>query len=140
MAVSYTHLDVYKRQHYCRVKLRIHCGYSRPSIHRQVLLDHCRKNEVRFKNNYPGKDWAEGFMKRHKAVLTQRTVKNISHSRAPTDEEVVNNCFANLEQELSRIPPTNIYNYDETNLVNDPGAWKIITKRGTKYPERIQNS
>lgn len=79
-------------------------------------------------------------MKRHKAVLTQRTVKNISHSRAATDEEVVNNFFDNLEQELSGIPPKNIYNYDETNFVDDPGAGKIITKRGAKYPERIQNS
>ena len=88
----------------------------------------------------PGIDWAEGFMSRHKAVLTQRTAKNISYSRAKTDEEVVNNFFDNLEKELSGIPKTNIWNYDETNLVDHPGAGKIITKRGTKYPERIQNS
>lgn len=77
-----------------------------------------------------------GFMSRHKAVLTQRTAKNISK----TDEQVVNNFFHNLEKELSGIPKTNIWNYDETNLVDHPGAGKIITKRGTKYPERIQNS
>ena len=103
-------------------------------------LDRCGKKEMRFKNNNPRRDWAEGFMKRHEDVLTQRTVKNISHSRAVKNEEVVNNFSDNLEQELSGIPPTHIYKYDETNLVDDPGAGKIITKRGTKYPERIQNS
>ncbi|KAJ8946592.1 hypothetical protein NQ314_008847 [Rhamnusium bicolor] len=36
-------------------------------------------------------------------------------------------------------PPSNIINYDETNLNNDPGKRKIITKRGCKYPERVMN-
>lgn len=42
-------------------------------------LDRCGTKEVRFTNNYPGKDEAEGFMHRHKAMLTQRSAKNISH-------------------------------------------------------------
>lgn len=79
-------------------------------------------------------------MYRHKAVLTQRTAKNISYSRTKTDEEVVSNFFNKLQKEMSGIPKQNIWNYDETNLVNDPGAGKIITKRGTKCPERIKNS
>lgn len=76
-------------------------------------------------------------MKHHKAILTQRTAKNISYSRTATDEQVVNNFFDNLEKELIGIPKENFWNYDETNLVDDPGAGKIITKRGTKYPESI---
>lgn len=104
------------------------------------FLDRIGRNETRFKNNLPGNDWADSFMKRHKAILTQRIAKNISYCRAATDEQVVNNFFDNLEKELNGIPKENIWNYDETNLVDDPGAAKIITKRGTKYPERIQNS
>lgn len=34
---------------------------------------------------------------------------------------------------------SNIVNYDESNLSDDPGRTKIISKRGCKYPERIIN-
>lgn len=33
----------------------------------------------------------------------------------------------------------NTINYDETNLSDDPGKIKVITKRGKKYPERVMN-
>lgn len=44
-------------------------------------LDRIGKNETRFNNNLPGSDWAESFMKRLKAILTQRTAKTISYAR-----------------------------------------------------------
>lgn len=31
-------------------------------------------------------------------------------------------------------------NFDETNLSDDPGWKKVITRRGTKYPKRVINS
>jgi hypothetical protein len=34
----------------------------------------------------------------------------------------------------------NILNYDETNLTDDPGKYKVICRRGCKYPEKILNS
>nr|XP_023024930.1 uncharacterized protein LOC111513006 [Leptinotarsa decemlineata] len=34
----------------------------------------------------------------------------------------------------------NIWNYDETNLTDDPGVSKVICKKGSKYVERIMNS
>ncbi len=37
------------------------------------------------------------------------------------------------------VPPENIWNYDETNLTDDPGAKKAIFKRGVKYAEQIRN-
>lgn len=92
-----------------------------------------------FKNNLPGSDWVKTFLMRH-PQLSQRMAQNITHSRAAIDEQVINNFFDNLEVELQGIPASNIWNYDETNLVDDPGQSKIITKRGTKYPERIRNS
>lgn len=38
------------------------------------------------------------------------------------------------------MPDTNIWNYDETCLVDDPGSVKFLVRRGTKYPEIIRNS
>ena len=40
---------------------------------------------------------------------------------------------------LENVPPSNILNYDETNLSNDPGVSKYIFKHGIRYPERIIN-
>ena len=38
------------------------------------------------------------------------------------------------------VPPTNIFNYDETNLSDDPGTKKSIFRRGVKYPETVKDS
>ena len=51
------------------------------------------------------------------------------------DEEYFSNI--NLEKTLAIIPPSNIMNYDETNLTDNLGKSKVVMKRGTKYPERI---
>lgn len=48
--------------------------------------------------------------------------------------------FDNLSIALDGEPPSSIWNYDETNLTDDPGSKRIIAKRGCKYPERIINS
>jgi hypothetical protein len=51
----------------------------------------------------------------------------------------VNNFFDRVEKELEGVPPENIWNYDETNLTDDPGAKIVIFKRGVKYAEQIRN-
>lgn len=38
------------------------------------------------------------------------------------------------------MPPENIWNYDESNLTDDPGYKKILTKHGVKYPENLWNA
>lgn len=92
-----------------------------------------------FKENMPGREFAEGFLKRHKEQIAERFCQNIKRSRAATSPQIINDYFDNLEDSIRDIPPSHIINYDETNLCNDPGRSKIITKRGCKYPERIMN-
>ncbi|KAK8761078.1 hypothetical protein V5799_027655 [Amblyomma americanum] len=79
-------------------------------------------------------------MKRHKDILSERVSKNITYARASTDAEVIDTFFGHLEKELAGIPGENIWNYDETNVQDDPGSQKVITRRGAKYPEKIQNA
>lgn len=43
-------------------------------------------------------------------------------------------------EELDGIPYENIWNYDETNVQDDTGSQKEITRRGAKYPEKILNA
>lgn len=57
--------------------------------------------------------------------------------RAQITEEDINQYFDNLEESLKDVPASNIFNYDETNVTDDPGSRKRIFKQGVKYPERI---
>lgn len=83
-----------------------------------------------FKNNVPvpGYDWVKCFLKRNRD-LTVRLCSNIKRDRAAV-HEIINSYFDNLEGLLEGVSPENIWNYDETNLCDDPGQSKVICKRG----------
>jgi len=92
------------------------------------------------RSNMPGKEWVNSFLTRHSDVLAVRLCQNIKRCRAAVSRETINQYFDNLTISLEGIPLSHIINYDETNLTDDPARRKIITKRGTRYPERIINS
>ena len=92
-----------------------------------------------FKNNMPGTDWVRSFLKRH-PELTNRFATNIKRVRAAIDEATLRDYINNLAKVIEGIPAENIWNYDESNLTDNPGLKKVLTKRGTKYPERICNT
>lgn len=92
----------------------------------------------KFKNNIPGYEWAKCFLKRHK-ILTSRFAANIKRARAATTVEGLSEFIDKLREVVEGVPPCNVWNFDETNLTDDPGNKKIICRRGTKYPERIAN-
>ncbi|KAK3933121.1 Jerky protein homolog-like [Frankliniella fusca] len=102
-------------------------------------LDQNKRKVKEFKDNLPGESWAQLFLKRNK-ILTSRTAANIKRSRAKVSPESIEKYFDCLEKELQDVESENIWNYDETNLVDDPGRKKVLVKRGTKYPERLMNS
>lgn len=92
-----------------------------------------------FKQNLPGYEWVKSFLKRHKN-LSCRISKNIKKVRAEISKKVIENYMENLKDVVKDIPCTNVWNYDETNLSDDPGNRKVICKRGSKYIENICNS
>ncbi|XP_045765788.1 uncharacterized protein LOC123867662 [Maniola jurtina] len=102
-------------------------------------LDQQGRNVTRFSNNIPGIDWALSVLKRHKNGFGQRLATNIKRARAAVDRNSINTYFDNLQREVVDIPPSNIFNYDESNLSDDPGKKKCIYRRGVKYPEKIMN-
>lgn len=65
---------------------------------------------------------------------------NIKRVRAQISENEITKFIENLSVELENVPAENIYNYDETNLSDDPGRKTILCRRGTKYPEVIINA
>ena len=102
-------------------------------------LDKSDRIIKKLKNNIPGEEWARSFLKRHSQRIRSRTCQNIKTSRADLTSETFVQYFNNLREVLADVPANNILNYDETNLSDDPGAEKLIFKRGKKYPERIMN-
>lgn len=79
---------------------------------------------ARFNNNVPGPDYLRAFLKRHKEQLSYRLCNNIKRSRAAISAAVVSEYFEELSTSLRGVPPQNIFNYDETNITDDPGSKK----------------
>ena len=102
-------------------------------------LDKTGCTERRFKQNMPGVEWTRSFLKRNKNIAL-RFSSNISKTKASISQETINEFFNHISKVLDSIPPSNIWNYDETNLTDDPGAKKILCKRGCKYPQQILNT
>jgi len=48
--------------------------------------------------------------------------------------------YARYEKTAAGIPACNVYNYDETNLQDNPGASKAIYPRGARHAEQVQDS
>ena len=105
----------------------------------KTYLDKKGVREKRFQNNFPGIEWSINFLKRNKD-LTERFSSNIKKKRAAISQKVIEEYMTNLEEELKDVPVHSIYNYDETNLTDDPGNETILCKPGTKYPELIMNT
>lgn len=109
-----------------------------------MYLDKKGRKALRFKDNYPSRDWAQRYTKRH-PELTNRMCQNIKRSKAAVSPAVFHEYFENLKITLQDmngefIQPENIFNYDETNLSDDPGTKLCIFKRRVKYAERIKDS
>ena len=72
--------------------------------------------------------------------LTNRIATNISRKRTKMSQSELQYYFGNTQKELDGVPPSHIWNYDETNLCDDPGTRKYVMKRSTKYPEKVADS
>ncbi|CAH0722756.1 unnamed protein product, partial [Brenthis ino] len=105
----------------------------------KMYLDKIGIIHKRFKDNFPGPDFVQSFLLRHKNEISQRVCENIKRVRAKVSPDTIKEYFIELAKSLNGVPASNILNYDETNLTDDPGRKKILIKRGCKYPERVLN-
>jgi hypothetical protein len=92
-----------------------------------------------FKDNLPGTDWCASFLERNKE-LSVRMCNNIKRGRAEVSHSVLKSYFENLIESLANVTPDRIINFDETNMTDDPGRSKVITRRGSKRAERVMDS
>ena len=87
-----------------------------------------------FVNNLPGPDWMKLFQSRHN--LTGRISDNVKPSKVEISHDDINRYFDNLYEVIDGVEPQNLWNYDETNVIDNPGAKKCIVRRGLRRLER----
>ena len=102
------------------------CDYGFPATPQDVrhyikcYLDTKNRTAEQFKDNLPGAEYMFYLLKCHKDYA-KRLTSNIRHAGAAVDEKVVREYIDHLEKELEGIPPSYVWNFDETCLINDPG-------------------
>ncbi|XP_072392346.1 uncharacterized protein [Diabrotica undecimpunctata] len=103
----------------------------------KAFLDRSGRNEHRFKNNMPGRDFVTSFLKHHQNTLSNKMCQNIRGSRAKVDHNAININFYELNQSMEEVLSHSVINYDETNMTDDPGRKKVVVRRRCRHPERI---
>lgn len=75
-----------------------------------------------------------GFIKRHNLVT--RFADNVTPAKFEVDEALLNTFFDRHGETLNGVPPDNIFNFDETNLTEDPSRKKCLVSRGLRRVEK----
>lgn len=70
--------------------------------------------------NIPGDDFENAFVVR--IALANRLAINIKRQRSSVGPVELSKCFNNFREALTTVKPCHIYNYDETNIRDDPSA------------------
>lgn len=80
----------------------------------------------------PGDDWGRSFLKRHKKEIGGRRAALINKARSSVHSDQIKMYFEELEKTIQGVPAKNIFNYDETNVADNPGSKIMLYRRG-KY-------
>ena len=102
------------------------------------FLDRAGKTVKCFKANMPGKEWVLSFLCRN-YQLAVRIAQNLKSARAALSGETVKDYFVHLTESVQDVSPQCIINYDETNFTDDPGAVKVVCKKGVRRIERLRD-
>lgn len=115
------------------VKCLITCAeYQYPMNKRDVQLlvqAYCIEHgvETRWKDSKPGKDWVINFQRRWKNEVKLRKPRHIKRSRAQVSPRIIREFFTHLGPNVEGVRPAHFFNYDETNLKDDPGRYSSHT-------------
>ncbi len=79
-------------------------------------------NQTRWPDGRPGKDWVRSFTRRWRHKVKVKKPSNIKRCRAKVSPQMLKKFFANLTPNLEDVVAAHFFNYDESNLNDDPGA------------------
>jgi hypothetical protein len=103
-----------------------------------LVQAYCVENDVttRWVNSRPGVDWIRNFKRRWSHRVKVKKPSNIKRSRAKVSPDDIRSFFDRLAPNLEGIPPTHIFNYDESPIKDDPQAEDAFFSTGCKYYEQ----
>ena len=111
-------------------------GFGKEEV-KDIIKDFIREKELEnpFKEDRPGRDWLDGFLRRHPKVVPRKT-EHLSNSRAKAEDPVViQNWFTLLDKILTEKDikglPSQIFNCDESGFVTDPKSQTVLAQKGS---------
>jgi transposase-like protein len=95
--------------------------------------------QTRWAEGKPGKDWVRSFTRRWRHKVKVKKPSNIKRSRAKISPQILREFFAHLTPNLDGVTAGHFFNYDESNLKDDPGADDCFFAGNSKYYEQVRN-
>lgn len=80
---------------------------------------------VRWTNGRPGKEWVRNFQRRWAHRVKVKKPRNIKRSRGNVSPTIIKDFLERLKPQVQGVPATHFFNYDETNLKDDPGRYLL---------------
>ena len=56
---------------------------------------------------------------------------------ATVNRHTINSFFFNFEKHDQNVPPQNVFNFDETNLTDNPKKKRVFVAKGTRRVENV---
>jgi hypothetical protein len=102
-----------------------------------LVQAYCVENDIstRWENSRPGIHWVHNFKSRWSHRDKVKKPPNIKRSREQVGLEEVQSFFDRLGPNLKGIPPTHIFNYNESPNKDDSQAEDSFFSTGCKYFE-----
>ena len=112
-----------------------HVGFSPTKEQiKDIVEEYVQLHELStpFKNDHPGRDWIRHFMNRNKLSLKKATMTSTARKSAMGNPFIVYNFFNVIEDIINNhnIPPSNIWNCDESGFTHDPSECLVISVKG----------
>lgn len=100
----------------------------------QFVKEYCEEKGL---NWVPGREWYEGFMKRHTQLSTRKGESMSSQRLRGADPFVIKHWYEQLDKiyKKEKITPLDghrVYNCDETGFSHDPKDVKLVAPKGQK--------
>ncbi|XP_033753088.1 uncharacterized protein LOC117336586 [Pecten maximus] len=103
----------------------------------------CKDLDIKtpFTNNIPGKFWWMGFRRRNPQVVLRKPEKLSTVRSRMLNRTTVGNYMLDLYPLATSLPPTSIWNMDETGICLEHQPSRVIARQGSKsVPGRVGNS
>ncbi|KAF6199365.1 hypothetical protein GE061_007391 [Apolygus lucorum] len=98
----------------------------------EVVGEFVNSNKLKtpFKDGLPGDDFYQGFSRRHNLSLQKPQAVEVKRKKA-VDPFIMDQYFNFLKTITDGLPPSQIYNVDETSFCSDPQRAKVVGEKNT---------